>query len=111
MANQRVGGIIELQIDGEVQQGKGEFTWNIGRPKREAVISHGSVDYKETTQAAFIEGEITDPGTLDVDALVTAKDVTVTLTLGNGKVISLYDAARQSPRRLGDVRRRTRDTK
>ena len=47
---------------------------------------------KETPQVAFIEGEITDRGDLDLDGLVTILDATVTLALGNGKVIALFDA-------------------
>lgn len=93
MATQRRAGLIQLQVDGEIQDAKGSFSYNLGHPKREAVVgSDGVHGYKETPQVAFIEGAITDRGTLDLEALVTGSDLTVTLTLGNDKVISLGGA-------------------
>lgn len=90
---QRVGGIIQFQIGGVVRDAKGSFTYNLGHPKREAVagadVVHG---YKEMPQASSIEGVITDRGNLDVAELVTARDIMVTLELGNGKTIALADA-------------------
>lgn len=93
MANQRKGGIIQLRVDGEIQQAKGDFTYNLGAPKREAIIGADGVHgYKETPQVAFIEGEITDRETLNLAKLVGLVDVTVTLDLANGKVIFLRNA-------------------
>jgi hypothetical protein len=48
--------------------------------------------FKETPQPPMIEGEITDRDSLDVAALVSIEDATVTLSLANGKVIVLRDA-------------------
>ena len=93
MAQRRVGGIIQVQIQGEIFDAKGSFTYNLGRPMREAVVGADTVHgYKEMPQVAFIEGVITDRQTLDLDSLVRARDVTVTLQLANGKVIALRDA-------------------
>ena len=93
MADQRRAGLIQLQITGKIQDAKGTFTYNLGRPKREAIAgSDGVHGFKETPQVAFIEGAITDRGNLDLDALVTTKDATVTLSLANGKTIVLSDA-------------------
>lgn len=93
MADQRRGGTISVQTNGTVQDAKGTFTYNLGRPKRETIIgSDGVHGYKEVPQPAFIEGAITDRGTLDLEALVTLKDATVTLELANGKVIVLRQA-------------------
>ena len=92
MADQRRAGIIQLQVQGEIQDCKGSFSYNLGRPKRETMVGSDTVHgFKEVPQVAFIEGMITDRGTLDLAALVTAKDVTVTLTLANSKVIVLRD--------------------
>lgn len=89
----RKGGIIQFQLNGVLQDAKGNFTYNLGRPKREPLVGADGVHgYKETPQVAFIEGEITDRGTLDLNGLVTMKDATVTLELANGKVIALRDA-------------------
>lgn len=93
MADQRRAGLVQLQISGEVLDAKGAFTYGMGRPKRETIIgSDGVHGFKETPTPAFIEGAITDRGTLDLAALTTGRDLTVTLTLGNGKVIVLRDA-------------------
>lgn len=90
---QRKGGIIQVQVDGVMHDAKGEFTYNLGRPKREAVIGADAVHgFKEMPQAAFIEGKFTDRGSLDLNALVTLQDATVTLTTANGKVIVLRGA-------------------
>ena len=89
----RVGGIIGLNIGGEVYQAKGDFSYNLGRPKREAVLGvDGLHGYKEIPQVAYIEGEITDRRDLDLNALVTLTGATVTLELANSKVISLGGA-------------------
>jgi hypothetical protein len=87
MSGQRRGGIISLQINGEVQDAKGSFTVGLARTKREGIAGadrmHG---YKESPVVQFIEGAITDRGTLDLDALVHFKDGTVTLESASGKV-------------------------
>lgn len=89
----RVGGIIEVAIGGIVHNAKGAFDCNLGRPKREAVVgSDGVHGYKEEVQPGFVEGALTDDGTLDINALVTASNVTVTVSMANGKVFSLYGA-------------------
>lgn len=93
MANQRVAGTIALQVNGEVQNAKGEFEYGFGAPKRTAIVGSDRIHgYKEDPQVAFIEGKITDRQDLDVDALVRGKDLTVNLRLGNGKMAVLRDA-------------------
>lgn len=89
----RRGGIIQLQINGVLYEAKGNFTYGLGNPKRESIVGSDSVHgYKETPQAAFIEGEVTDRLSLDLTTLLTAENATVTLTLANSKVIVLRDA-------------------
>lgn len=93
MAGQRRGGIIQVSANGVSFDAKGEFTANIGRPKRESVIgSDGVHGFKETPQVSFIEGKITDRQGLDLAALVTMENATVTLQEANGKTIILRDA-------------------
>lgn len=89
MASQkRVGGLLALKIDGNQYNAKGNFTYNLGRPKRTGVIGAEAVHgYSETPQLAFVEGEITDNDGLDLATLLDATDVVVTLQLGSGKVI------------------------
>lgn len=91
--SQRKGGIIQLQINGALYDAKGDFSYGLGTPKRDAVIgSDGVHGFKETPQVAFIEGEITDRGNLDLRALLETEGATATLSLANGKTIVLRDA-------------------
>ncbi len=93
MSQNRRGGVIFLKINGDIQDAKGSFTYNHGKPKREAIVGADRVHgYKETAQAPFIEGEITDSATLDVEALKDVDGATITLELANGKVFLLRDA-------------------
>lgn len=102
MSNQRVGGIIFLKVDGDQRKAKGNFTYNLGVPKRKEVMGadafHG---FTETPQPAFIEGELTDEAGLDLAAFLSFTDATVTLELANGKVVVLADAFNASD---GDVK-------
>lgn len=89
----RVGGLVSLKIDGALYMAKGNFTYNLGRVKREGVIGADAVHgYKETPQLAFVEGEITDNENVDLATMLDSKDVVVTLQLGSGKVIVLNHA-------------------
>ncbi len=91
--SQRRAGLIQVQVNGEVYDAKGSWSYNLGRPKRDAIIGADGVHgFKEMPQVAFIEGEITDRGTLNVATLATIEGATVTLSLANGKVITLRDA-------------------
>lgn len=89
----RVGGIIFVKVDGEQYRAKGSFTYNLGKPKRDAVVgSDGTHGYKELPQVAFVEGVFTDEIGISVEKLLEVKDATVTLELANGKVISYRDS-------------------
>ncbi|NDY41250.1 phage tail protein [Dissulfurirhabdus thermomarina] len=89
----RRAGVIYFKVDGTQYAAKGNFTYNLGRPKREAIVgSDGVHGYKEQPQAAYVEGEITDSSDLDLSQLVTLDGVTVTLELANGKTILVRDA-------------------
>ncbi len=94
MANpNRRAGIIFIKVDGQLLDAKGNFTYNLGRPMREAIVgSSGITGYKETPQVSMIEGEITDRSALDFAALVDIDGATITLELSNGKTIVLSDA-------------------
>jgi len=90
---ERVGGIIRFSIDGVQYRAKGNFSYMIGNPKREAVVgSDGVHGYKETPQAPFIEGTITDTASLSLSALTNITNSTVNLQLANAKSIVLRDA-------------------
>jgi len=87
------GGTIFLKANGVRYDAKGNFTYNLGHPKRSAIAGADGVhDYKVEHQPAFIEGEITDSGGLTLADLVDLAGATVTLDLANGKLIALEDA-------------------
>lgn len=91
--DQRRAGLIQVKINGEIFDAKGNWTYNLGRPKRDAMKGVDRVHgFKEEVQVPFIEGEITDRGNLDVAALVSITGATVTIDLANGKVVSLTEA-------------------
>lgn len=85
---QRRGGLISFKVGGRMLDAKGNFTYNMGVPKREAIVGadrvHGT---REIPQVAFIEGEITDALDIDNAALASLRDVTVFLEIGNGATL------------------------
>lgn len=90
--NRRVGGILSLKIGGELYSAKGEFSYDLGIPKRTAVVGADGVHgFSEKPKVPFIEGAITDNDALDLKALQTTRDVTATLELANGKVMVLRE--------------------
>jgi len=90
--NRRAGKIF-LKIDGAQKDAKGSFTYNLGAEKRETIVGADTVHgYTSMPKAPFIEGAITDSGSLDVAALQALDGVTVTLELANCKTIVLRDA-------------------
>jgi len=92
-ANTRIAGIIAVKVNGTQHLAKGNFTYNLGKPKREGIVgADGTHGYKEMPQIAFIEGEFSDRSDISLEELVLVKDATVTLELGNGKVIVLRQA-------------------
>lgn len=92
MSNRRAG-ILEVKVNGIIYDVKGNYTFNLGAPKREAIIGQDRVHgYKELPQVPFIEGEITDSSELDIAALLRTDNATITLSLANGKVIQLREA-------------------
>lgn len=91
---QRVGGIIEITADGLRIVAAGDFTYNLGRPKRTPILGPSTVlGYSETAQEAYIEGETVHTADLDLAALVGIKNATIDLTLPNGKTVVLREAA------------------
>lgn len=93
MADQRRAGLIQVQVTGEIIDAKGDFSYDLGGVKRTAIVgADGIHGFKEEAKVAYIEGAITDRGNLDVAALVAGEDQSVTLTLSNGKVVSLRNA-------------------
>lgn len=86
----RRAGVFYLTVDGEQMESYGEFTYQVGKVKREALPGNNKINgFKEEVQIPFIEGQITDSGTLDVEALTNIVDGTAAMDLPNGKVFHL----------------------
>lgn len=93
MSTNRRGGVLFLKKDGTIYDAKGNFTYNLGQPKRDAIVGPDKVHgYKELPQVPYLEGEITDSSTLDLAAFVNTTDSTLTLELANGKTFVLRNA-------------------
>ena len=91
--SQRRAGIFYLKVDGKIYDAKGNFTYNLGKPKREAIVGADQIHgYKEMVTVPFIEGELTDSLGLSLDALNKITDSTVTISLANGKTVVLHHA-------------------
>lgn len=89
----RVAGTIEFQINGTAYKAVGNFTYNLGKKKREAVPGADSVHgYKEMPQPAFIEGEIRTIEGLEIAQIISITNSTILLTLATGQRIMLADA-------------------
>ena len=89
----RRAGVILLKVGGVQLDAKGNFTYNLGAPKREAIIGADGVHgYKETPQVPFIEGEITDRRDLSLADLAAIDGETVTLDLNTAKTGVLSQA-------------------
>jgi len=90
---ERVGGLISLQINGEVFNAKGDWEYGFGLPKRSAMVGAERVHgFTEEPQVPYVQGEITDRNGVDVRALQNVTNGTIVLQLGNGKVIILREA-------------------
>ncbi len=90
---ERVGGVAYLFVDGTQHAVVGNFTYNLGSPKRESKLGpDGYHGYTEKAQASVIEGEVTDMRDTDVKTLTELTGATVTLELANGKTVVQRDA-------------------
>lgn len=94
MSGKRVGGKIFLKANGIQFDAKGQFEYNLGADRKEMVIGHdGPHGHKAVPQEAYISGEITDNGTLDLkNDLLNLENATINLELYNGKIISCTQA-------------------
>lgn len=90
----RVAGIEAVTINGVRYDVKGSVTYNLGKPRREAVVGldgvHGS---KKVPQVPFCEATFTDRGDLDVGALLSTENATIVWSLSSGKTVVFNKAS------------------
>lgn len=88
------GGMLYLLVNGQRRDAKGEFTYNLGRPKKTGIVGADGVHgFFTEAQVPFIEGAITDATDLDLAVFLDTVDATITLELQIGKVIVLRRAS------------------
>lgn len=89
----RAAGIIYVKVDGELIPARGKFSYKLSGEKKEyGSNADGSGYFTGKAEHGFIKGSVTNLPKVDHEKLRTAEGVTVTLELGNGKVISAKDA-------------------
>src|SRR5579871_4325433 len=90
---QRIAGICFFKVDGIQFSLRGAFTVQpLDTDKTGIAGQDGFHGYSEMPVVPYIEGEISDRGTLSLKALQDITDSTVTAELANGKVYILSDA-------------------
>lgn len=88
----KIAGTIYLTVDGETQNCEGEFEYNLGTPKREALVGsdryHG---YKEEPQAAFVKGNLRRTKGFDIAAFQNKDGVDLQLRIATGETFVFAD--------------------
>lgn len=93
MANNNIGGVAYIKVDGNQYSSKGTFTVVAGEFKREAMSdSSGNVVYTEKPILSKVSGNLYNTAELDIEAIQSTNDATVTIELNNGKVFVLLNA-------------------
>jgi hypothetical protein len=89
-----VAGTLELSINGEIFNAKGEFTLRDDVPEREAIIGHDQRvhGYVETAIAPTLEGAITLAPGQDPARIKAMTNGTVIARFGNGKAFVINQA-------------------
>jgi hypothetical protein len=89
----KVAGTCYVKVDGVQYSLRGNMNIAIGNTQCESVVGldgyHGT---KETPMAGSIEGDFTLTAGLDLNAVESLRDVTVTVELINGSVATLNNA-------------------
>lgn len=91
--SKRSAGIIYVKQDGEQIPARGKFTYKLSGEKKEyGDNADGSGYFTGKAEHGFIKGTLTNYNSIDHETLKNGEGVTVTLELGNGKVITAKDA-------------------
>ena len=87
MAGDLIAGRLDITINGNTVNAVGNFTLNLGQPKREFLVGPDRIHgYSEKPQPPKIAGEIRDGDALSVtNDILNMKDATVVAFAANGK--------------------------
>jgi len=85
----RLAGIASIVVGGVTYLLQGELTWSPSTVTRETLTGQDQVHgFKEMPVAPFIAGTLRDTNNLTVEDFNQMTDVTVNLTLANGKSVT-----------------------
>lgn len=84
----RLAGVANISVDGVSYLLQGELTWSPSVVTRESLVGQDQVHgYKEMPIAPFISGTLRDTNNLTVQDFNNMTNVTLSLTLANGKQV------------------------
>lgn len=91
----RLAGVATVTVDGKSFSISGEGTYQLSGTKREPLIGQSGYDgYSEIPQPGNISWQGRDANHVDIAALNEATNVTVVLSLANGKTVTGRNMAR-----------------
>lgn len=89
----RIGGTATFYVNGASQSTTGKWTVNIQNVKREAVAAaDGAIHYTESVVADKVSGALLMTTGFNPDFITNATNVTIVLSLNNGKSAMLDQA-------------------
>jgi hypothetical protein len=91
--SRRLAGVAYITVDGTTYMLAADLTYSPSKVSRETMTGMDGVHgYSEKPKAGFISGTFRDAGSLSVAAFNDMTNVTVTVELANGKVVTARNA-------------------
>lgn len=91
--SRRLAGVAYLTVDGTTYMLAADLTYSPSSVTRDTLTGMDGVHgYSEKPKAGFISGTFRDAGSLSVAAFNAMTNVTVTVELANGKVVTARNA-------------------
>lgn len=91
--SRRLAGVAYITVDGTTYMLAADLTYSPSSVTRETLTGMDGVHgYSEKPKAGFISGTFRDAGSLSVAAFNAMTNVTVTVELANGKVVTARNA-------------------
>lgn len=85
----RIAGVAYVSVDGVTYLLSGDLSYSPGSVKRDSVTGQDQVHgYSEMPRAPFISGTFRDSGSLTVNDFNGMTNVTLSLELANGKLVT-----------------------
>ena len=89
----RIAGICHITVNGRTLDISGGLTIPLSKTTKETIVStNGSVNYKETPIAPYIDGTFMMDSDFPIEELSTMDTATIVAELANGKSYTLSEA-------------------